>query len=211
MPVGAVAEVVNTADLHTRNALIAHHLDRLQGQLSQTQAAVNSLRELLAPSAPPIEVEFRSERSTVAAAIRATVGLDELLGWYGDAMDDLVAALARHDVTPTGPPAGLYSHELFADERGDVVVFVPVDQPPADGRVQPIMVPASDLAVAVHRGPHDDIDITYGKLGSYVAQHALAVDGPLRETYFRGPRDTSDPLEWHTEIGWPVFRTSVAD
>jgi DNA-binding transcriptional MerR regulator len=65
------------------------------------------------------------------------------------------------------------------------------------------------LAVTVHRGPHDDIDITYGRLGSYVTDQALAISGPVRETYLVGPRDTQDTTAWRTEIGWPIFRTSV--
>jgi effector-binding domain-containing protein len=61
----------------------------------------------------------------------------------------------------------------------------------------------------VHHGPHDDIDITYGALGAYVTGHALAISGPVRETYLVGPRDTHDTTAWRTEIGWPIFRTSV--
>ena len=38
--------------------------------------------------------------------------------------------------------------------------------------------------------------------------NALAVAGPVRETYLVGPRDTADPPAWRTEIGWPVFRVA---
>ena len=71
------------------------------------------------------------------------------------------------------------------------------------------MLPARDLALTVHHGPHDDIDITYGALGAYLAEHALIVDGPVHETYLVGPRDTADPSAWRTEIGWPVFATGA--
>jgi effector-binding domain-containing protein len=60
--------------------------------------------------------------------------------------------------------------------------------------------------VTTHVGDHDSIDVTYGELGSWVVEHALAVAGPVRETYLVGPRDTADPTSWRTEIGWPVFR-----
>jgi DNA-binding transcriptional MerR regulator len=210
MPVRDVAEIVNNADLDQRNALITQHLDRLQGQLAHTQAAVNSLRQLLQPSAPPIVIDYRTRPSTVVAAIRASVDLDELLEWYSDAMDELSQTLRRHDLMPSGPAAGLYDHELFTDEHGDATVFVPVDHPPVEARVQPFVLPSSDFAVTVHQGSHDDIDITYGKLGSYVAEHALAVGGPMQETYLCGPRDTDDDGAWRTESSWPVFRTAVS-
>ncbi len=60
--------------------------------------------------------------------------------------------------------------------------------------------------MAVHPGSHDDIDVTYGRLGAWVVAHALGVDGPVYETYLVGPRDTGDAGRWRTEIGWPVFR-----
>ncbi|MFI5611718.1 GyrI-like domain-containing protein [Amycolatopsis sp. NPDC051903] len=70
-------------------------------------------------------------------------------------------------------------------------------------------LPAAELAVVVHCGPHDDIDVTYGRLGAWVVGHALAVAGPVSETYLVGPRDDPDPAAWRTEIGWPVFRLSL--
>jgi effector-binding domain-containing protein len=36
----------------------------------------------------------------------------------------------------------------------------------------------------------------------------MSVAGPVREVYLVGPRDTSDPTAWRTEIGWPVFRVT---
>ena len=80
----------------------------------------------------------------------------------------------------------------------------------SSGRIEVIDLPAVELAVTVHPGPHDDIDVTYGRLGAWVAAHALAVDGPTYETYLVGPRDTADPAPWRTEIGWPVFRLAPA-
>jgi effector-binding domain-containing protein len=72
--------------------------------------------------------------------------------------------------------------------------------------VRPAALPAVELAVATHPGDHDAIDVTYGELGRWVVEHALAVAGPVRERYLRGPRDTEDAASWRTEIGWPVFR-----
>jgi effector-binding domain-containing protein len=142
-----------------------------------------------------------------AAAICAAIDHRDVLVWYGDAMTELEAVLATARQTPTGPPGGLYDNELFTDDHGDVVVYLSATAPPAVGRVRPFSIPSAELAVTVHRGPHDDIDITYGALGSYVTEHALAIFGPVRETYLVGPRDTDDATAWRTEIGWPIFRT----
>jgi effector-binding domain-containing protein len=75
------------------------------------------------------------------------------------------------------------------------------------GRVEPLTVPAVELAVITHHGPHHDIDRSYGTLGTYVAEHALGIDGPLHEFYAVGARETADQQLWRTEIGWPIFHT----
>jgi hypothetical protein len=40
-----------------------------------------------------------------------------------------------------------------------------------------------------------------------VAEHALAVEGPIREYYVVGGHETANESDWRTEIGWPIFRT----
>ena len=79
------------------------------------------------------------------------------------------------------------------------------------GRVEALTVPPAELAIIVHEGPHDGIDRAYGALATHVTQHALAVDGPIREYYLSGRSDTPDESAWRTEIGWPIFRTGVHD
>jgi len=55
-------------------------------------------------------------------------------------------------------------------------------------------LPAAELAITVHPARrHTDIDVSYGQTPAPIARrHALAVAGPVRETYLIGPRDTGD-------------------
>ncbi|MFA5709018.1 GyrI-like domain-containing protein [Mycolicibacterium sp.] len=131
------------------------------------------------------------------------VRLDDSLAWYDAAMAELDAAYPPAE--RTGPPGGHYANDLFAHGAGAMTVFRPVRAPRLVGRVDVRTLPPADLAVTVHSGPHDDIDVTYGRLGAWVVERALAVEGPIYETYTVGPRDTADPSRWRTEIGWPVF------
>ena len=79
----------------------------------------------------------------------------------------------------------------------------------ATGRVRPYDVPAAELAIAVHVGPFSDLDQTYGALGSYVAERAIGVAGPIREYYLVTEADTKDPSRHRTEVCWPIFRTTT--
>jgi DNA-binding transcriptional MerR regulator len=208
MPAPEIADVLATTDPDARAALMAHHLERLQHQLDNIGAAVSALRRLLQPDPPPVEVELRRLEATPAAAVRGTVDLGAVLAWYAEAMAELDRTFRSLGLTATGPVGGLYDNELFTHERGDVAVYIPVAHPPTRGAVQPMVIPAGELAVTVHHGPHDDIDVTYAALGTYVTEHALAVAGPVHEIYLVGPRDTDNSAAWRTEIGWPIFRTT---
>jgi DNA-binding transcriptional MerR regulator len=203
VPLPDVQRILRSPDPHARAALMADHLQRLESELDRTRTAVASLRRLLQPQPPPLAVELRAVPATTVAAVEGEVAHDEVLAWYSGAMAELDAVVGT-----AGVPGGLYENALFTDGRGHVLVHRPATAPPRSGRVHPVTLPAVELAVTTHVGPHDDIDVTYGELGAWVVANALAVAGPVRESYPVGPRDTPEPSAWRTEIGWPVFRVA---
>jgi DNA-binding transcriptional MerR regulator len=206
VPLAEVKSILATEDPRRRADLIAGHLQRLEGELDRTRAAVRSLRQLLRPEVRDLEVELRSVRPRIVAAIRGEVGRSEVNAWYDGAMAELDAVFPAAD--RTAPPGGCYANELFTEDFGAVTVFRPVRGPRSLGRIEVLELPAVELAVTVHPGPHDDLAVTYGRLGAWVVDHALAVDGPIHETYLVRPGDTNEPGEWRTEIGWPIFRVA---
>ena len=208
MPLEQIGGVLSAPDLAGRNALIAQHLARLEQGLAETQAAVASLRGLLEGPPQSLLVEHRREAALASAVITDDVALGDLGPWYQGAIGELYASLPAQGVAATGPPGALVSTELFADERGEVTIFVPVGAPIRPvGRVGACEVPAVELATTLHAGPHTDIDRAYGSLATYVSERALAVDGPIRERYLVGRHNTEDESAWRTEIGWPIFDT----
>jgi len=208
MPVDRVREVLATRDLPARNRLIAEHLSTLEKRLADAQAAVASLKGLLFASAGPIAVELRVVPATRALAIQATVTRADLLAWWRGALGELEAVVSTRALTRTGPSGGMFATAIFQHDQGEATVFVPVAEAGRPvGRAAGITVPPAELAITVHRGSYADIDVTYGALGSYVTHHALSMEGPVREHYVIDGRTAADPVEWRTEIGWPVFGT----
>ena len=211
MPIEGIRGILTAPDVPTRNDLIAAHLGRLEESLARTQNAVacaaRAARRPTAPGArrhqPPQRGRdpgrrhhrrdrHRRHRPLVRGSARrasATVGAQA--------------------VTASGAPGGIYSEDIFTSERGEATVFIPCAGPVrAVGRVDLLDVPPAELAVVVHQGPHDHIDRAYGALATHVTEHAIAVDGPIREYYLSGRHDTPDESAWRTEIGWPIFRTA---
>jgi len=213
MPVEEVAGMLSAPDVAARNELIAAHLDRLEQNLMQTQQAVAAVRDLLSgPAAAELaEISHRSVGQAQAAAITAVVDIADIGAWYRGAIGELTGTLAAQGVPAAGPPGGIYATELFADERGQATVFFPCDREVRPvGRVEPVVVPAAELAVIVHKGSDAGVDLAYGALATHVTQRALAVEGPIREYYLSSASDTPDQSAWRTEICWPIFRTDGA-
>lgn len=206
MPVEQVHAVLATPDIALRNKLIAEHLQHLEDQLTRTHAAVTSLRDLLQPSEAAPEVTRRQIPATAAAAISDTIDTSDAFVWLEGALGELHAIAAAQRLTLTGPAGGIFANEIFTEDRGRATIYLPcAGDVRAMGRTAPIVVPATELAIIEHRGPHLDIDLSYGALATYVAGHAVAVDGPIREFYLTGRQETTDESQWRTEIGWPIF------
>ena len=209
MPVADVKAVLEAPDLETRNALIARHLDRLETELGNTQAAVSTLRDLLDPPTIDAAIEHRHLPRMQVAAISAEVTTADIGLWLQGALGELYAGTAAQGLTLTAAAGGIYQDSLFQDQIGSATVYLPVsgDVRPT-GRMIATELAAVDLAVIAHDGPEEGIDRAYGALAAYVTQHALAIDGPIRELYPVNRHHTADPSHWRTEIGWPIFPTS---
>nr|WP_196792188.1 MerR family transcriptional regulator [Motilibacter deserti] len=205
VPLSDVQRILRTPDPEGRSALVAEHLQRLEDQLDRTRAAVTALRRLLRPEPAPIVVELRAEPARTVAAVEAVIGEGDVESWFAGAMAELEAAVGDG---VSGPPGGTYDNALFEEGRGRALVYLPTASPPRTGRVHAVTLPAVELAVTTHLGEHDGVEVTYGQLGTWVVENAMAVAGPVREVYRVGPREDSDPAAWRTEIGWPVFRVT---
>lgn len=211
MPVDVIREVLAARDIEQRNVLIAQHLERMESQLEQTRQAVASLRDLFLHPDLPFAVEHRSVPATPVLIIHDTIDLADLSTWYADAFHELDRTVADSGFAIEGPRGGLWSTELFLDERGEASVFRPMDvghRGFTEGdRVRSEILPAVELAIAVHTGPDSEVDRTYGALGEYVTTHELSVEGAVRESYLVSEFDAGSPTPV-TEIGWPIFRTA---
>jgi DNA-binding transcriptional MerR regulator len=210
MPVEEVKQVLAAPDVETRNELIAAHLNRLEEGLTRTQDAVSSLRDLLARPSPPELADIGRLRvdATPAAAISEPLDIEDAGPWYRGALGELYATIDAQGQSPGGPSGGIYATELFSHGLGQATIFVPCTGPLRPmGRVTSLVVPPGEFATVIHPGTDNSIDRAYGSLASYVTQHALAVDGPIREYYLTGQRDTQDTAQWRTQICWPVFHT----
>jgi DNA-binding transcriptional MerR regulator len=192
MPLEQVRAVLLAPDVGSRNRAIVDHLEAMQEQLTRTQDTVASLQALLSPASAPRPVSYRTIEAAAVLAIRERVAWDDCGVWCDAAFAELHAAVPEAD----GSDGALYFDEFFEARDGDVMAYVPVagDASPG-GRATLLELPPVRVAVMVHDGPPDDLDQTYGALGTVVAELGLSAGGPVRELYLADGR---------TEVCWPI-------
>jgi DNA-binding transcriptional MerR regulator/effector-binding domain-containing protein len=211
LPVADVKAILAAPDLTARDTILAGHLDRMREQLRQTQAAVDSLRRMLdgSPTAGAIDERVLKAEATISAA--ADVTRQDLAPWWWDAHARLRAIAVTAGLEQTGPAGGLFDDELFTQDAGHARVYLPVrDCAALDGTGARWELPAGRFAVALHCGPHRDVDRTYTALGTYAAAHGRDGAGPVRERYLANPLDTPDTSQWQTEVCWPLAPSGLA-
>ncbi|MET8767418.1 MerR family transcriptional regulator [Streptomyces sp. NPDC004658] len=183
--------------------IVATHLRRLEDRLGRTQRAVEALRELLDPQAErTVSLEVLPRQRVLAVSLQVPPGAG--LSWYETAMRDLDAAAGRR---PVSPPGGRYEHELFTEGHGRATVYLPAEMPLPPGApatVKELWLPQRSAAVATHVGAHDDLDLTYGAVGSFAASNGLRSQNLVEEVYLVGPRDTDQPDRWRTLVAWLI-------
>jgi DNA-binding transcriptional MerR regulator len=229
MPLDSIRMVLAAPDVASRNREIAAHLAQMEHQLAQTQAAVASLRGLLEGPAQRPAIELRTIPAVTALAISEVVSAADLTQWATGVFETLADALSASGLTAAGPFGALYPGDFFELERSEITVFLPVGPGgpvgpvgpvgpggsassggrPVRGSVRLLEIPAVEAAVAVHEGASDDVDRTYGALGTAVAERAIGVDGPIREYYLVSFLDAVEESQHRTEICWPVFLTAA--
>jgi DNA-binding transcriptional MerR regulator/effector-binding domain-containing protein len=204
LPVADVKAVLAAPDPVARDAILAGHLDRMREQLRQTEAAVDSLRRMLegGPTAGAIEERVLGGGPTVSVA--ADLRRSDVAAWWRDAFASLRSITAAAGLEQTGPVGGLFDDELFTQDAGHARVYLPVAAAPAlDGTGARWELPAGRFAVALHSGPHRDVDRTYALLGTYAASRGRDGSGPVRERYLADPLNTPS-AQWRTEVCWPL-------
>jgi DNA-binding transcriptional MerR regulator len=205
MPIADVRSVLTARDPDQRNVLISAHMDRLEAELAETRAAVNSLRTLLDTARTRTPISRRTVAAMNAIAITDVIGPDGIGAWWETALSELRDRVRADGLEPTGPAGGLFDESLYQQDRGSATMFIPVVRAAADrGRVRRLEIPAAELAVTIHHGSTTDIDLAYADLGAYLAEHRLEVGRQIREHYLCDHSDTPDATRWQTEIGWPI-------
>jgi len=118
----------------------------------------------------------------------------------GSAYDEIGAFIAKNSIAPSGTALAVY-YDYSEDEmelRAGVFIK-PEDAAKADDRVKADRTPATRAAHAVHMGPYEGLQQTYGTIMGEMQWAGHRYGKPTWEVYHNDP-DTTPPAELKTEI-----------
>ncbi len=89
-----------------------------------------------------------------------------------------------------------------------VLVDGPVEM--GDGRVEPVVLPGGEMAVACHVGPYERLAETYEAMQRWLTEVGRTAGGAMWEVYIDDP-DTTPMAELRTEVVIPLATTTPID
>ncbi|VXC23089.1 Transcriptional regulator, effector-binding domain/component [Arthrobacter sp. 9AX] len=136
------------------------------------------------------------------AVVRERVPMDSLTDFFARAFGTVMAAAQKQGVNPAGPPFALYRGtptDTVDVEAGFPITgnFVGVEG--VDLRT----LPETDALEAIHFGPYDTLQQTYGAIQQQMAADGMTPADVMWEFYLSDPESEPDPAKWQTRVIWP--------
>lgn len=137
-------------------------------------------------------------------AIRKTVPVAGLPGFFGSAFGQLGEYIGRMHGAVAGPPFATYYSvdQQTADvEAVFPAVFDVIENLPGEGDIHPIDFCAGPALEYVYFGPYDAMTPVYAEIEQWLKSNDKKAAGPPREVYYSEP--TGDPANWETHVVQP--------
>ena len=149
-----------------------------------------------------VDVEVLDVPPVTVARVRRRIPLDGMQEFFGNAFEEVARAVPAAGGRISGPPFGWY-HGM-PTEVVDVSAGFPVagEVHPPGWDVAVDERPGGRAAVAVHVGPYDELERTYGEVMSWLEEQALEPRDEMWEEYLSEPR--GDPSTWRTRVVIPL-------
>jgi effector-binding domain-containing protein len=150
---------------------------------------------------PTIPVTFVTVEARPTAVIAQATSWEEFPSLWGQLLDEVYRFVRPRGDLATGDGSERWQNMmLYKDDRPDVEVGVLVARrfEPA-GRVISSLLPAGEVATAIHRGDYAGLGSTHDAVRAHVAAGGREPAGPRWEIYGHW---REGPAELETEVFW---------
>lgn len=151
------------------------------------------------------DVRIEREAGRELAVTRFEADLETMTEQMGTAFGTVAAHLGRLGTPPTGPAVAYY--DVRPDGMTVSAGFVVAAHVPGDGTVEPMRLPACEVARTEHVGPYSDLPQAYAALRSGALAHGRRLDeSRMWEEYLDGPDTPPDRIR--TLVSWPLVEAT---
>ncbi len=191
--------------LRLKQGEIQQRLREEQTQLAQVEFRLRMLE--MEEHMPELEVIVKKIEPIRALTLRMSFTRDQVMA----VNQEMMQALAQHNVKLTGPETEIWYEEEFKPERAfeDFDLVLPVDERqtadvplPTLGTLKLTTVPGLEMAATfMHRGAHTQpIDEELLILRRWIVANGYRLGGSNRAVHHRGWIDRADPKDWISEF-----------
>lgn len=133
-------------------------------------------------------------------------------GDVGETLDEILPAvhayLVRLGIQPAGPPFTRY-HDFGGGKEGEKPVDLEAGLPVksaivGEGEIQAGELPGGMVARTWHVGSYETLPDAYQALRNWIKARGQNPSGPPWEIYWTDPEKEPAPVQWKTEVIWPI-------
>jgi effector-binding domain-containing protein len=147
-------------------------------------------------------IEIKRTKARPAVTMREKVELKDLAETMGRMYQGVADFLQEKGVPIAGPPFAFYNS--WPPNAVDVECGFPVEKEiKATGKVHSFTLPSVKAVVTVHKGPYQEMTVTYGHVMDWMKENKVSPADYMWEVYLNDPTSTSME-ELLTEIVWPI-------
>ncbi|HEX3073907.1 MAG TPA: MerR family transcriptional regulator [Ignavibacteriales bacterium] len=101
-----------------------------------------------------------------------------------------------------GKAMNLYYDREYKEEDANYEACFPVSKPVSEGEIESRILKGGKAVTIIHKGPYENLGLSYQKLFEFIAKNNYEVIVPTREVYIKGPGMIfrGNPENYITEI-----------
>ncbi len=207
MPLATIRQVL-AATPAVAERLVHEHVDELERRTEQARHLVPEFMAYLRQEAPmPHDVQVRTVGHQPIVSINGRVTVDRLDAHIQDSLKTLYAYIAAQDVSPAGPPFGLFHGSISQEEDGPLEVCVPVGRIlSGDDKIAARELPAAQLACVVLQGDQCAFPAVlkgYDAAIDWIKRNGYEMADSPREIWHSELWNSTNPSGDRLEIAWP--------
>ncbi len=207
VPLEEIGGLLRERDPAAVRERLGRHRQRIEARMEEDRRRLSTLARLAqcGDALLASEVHVREVAAAAVACIRGRSSLAEIGDRASHAFAELYRYLGQLGLRPAGPPLSIYHAPPAEEDELEIEWCAPCGRTLAGrGPIEGRELPAGTVACVVHAGPYEEVGPCYGALVQWMQSHGHAEAGPPREVYLVGHAQTKDPLEFRTEIQWPI-------